>query len=74
MKAEDLTAVAYFAGWRIVRWLPEKSAYWLFEFVADRASAKNGKNFRRLQSNLKRVQPELTETQLRVLTETGMRS
>jgi KDO2-lipid IV(A) lauroyltransferase len=74
MKAEDLTAVAYFAGWRIVRWLPEKSAYRLFDFVADRASAKNGKNFRRLQSNLKRVLPELTETQLRVLTETGMRS
>ena len=74
MKAEDLTAVAYFAGWRIVRWLPEKSAYRLFDFVADRVSAKNGKNFRRLQSNLKRVLPELTETQLRVLTETGMRS
>lgn len=74
MKPEDLTAVAYFAGWRIVRWLPEKSAYRLFDFVADRASAKNGKNFRRLQSNLKRVLPELTETQLRVLTETGMRS
>ena len=74
MKAEDLTAVAYFAGWRIVRWLPEKSAYRLFDFVADRVSAKNGKNFRRLQSNLKRVLPELTEAQLRVLTETGMRS
>ena len=74
MKAEDLTAVAYFAGWRIVRWLPEKSAYRLFDFVADRVSAKNGKNFRRLQSNLNRVLPELTETQLRVLTETGMRS
>ena len=74
MKAEDFTAVAYFAGWRIVRWLPEKSAYRLFAFVADRASAKNGKNFGRLQSNLKRVLPELTETQLRVLTESGMRS
>lgn len=74
MKAEDLTAVAYFAGWRIVRWLPERSAYRLFDFVADRASAKNGKNFRRLQSNLKRVLPELTETQLQTLTENGMRS
>jgi KDO2-lipid IV(A) lauroyltransferase len=74
MKAEDLTAVAYFAGWRIVRWLPEKSAYRFFNFVADRVSAKNGKNFRRLESNLKRVLPELTETQSRRLTEAGMRS
>jgi KDO2-lipid IV(A) lauroyltransferase len=74
MKAEDLTAVAYFAGWRIVRWLPEKSAYRLFDFVADRASAKNGKNFQRLKSNLKRVLPELTETQLRSLAQAGMRS
>lgn len=74
MKAEDLTAVAYFAGWRIVRWLPEKSAYRFFNFVADRVSAKNGKNFRRLESNLKRVLPELTETQLRSLAQAGMRS
>ena len=74
MKAEDLTALAYFAGWRIVRWLPENSAYRLFSFVADRASAKNGKSFRRLESNLKRVRPELTDTQLRSLAEDGMRS
>ena len=64
MKVEDLSAAAYFTGWRIVRWLPEKSAYRLFSFVADRVSAKNGKNFQRLESNLKRVIPELTETQL----------
>jgi KDO2-lipid IV(A) lauroyltransferase len=74
MKVDDLTAVAYFAGWRIVRWLPEKSAYQLFDFVADRASAKNGKNFRRLESNLKRVVPEFTEAQLRNLAQAGMRS
>jgi KDO2-lipid IV(A) lauroyltransferase len=74
MKAEDFTALAYFAGWRIVRWLPENNAYRLFSFVADRASAKNGKSFRRLESNLKRVLPELTDTQLRSLAEAGMRS
>lgn len=74
MKAEDFTAVVYFAGWRIVRWLPEKSAYRFFAFVADRASAKNGKNFLRLESNLKRVVPQLTETQLRSLAKAGMRS
>ena len=74
MKAEDLTAVAYFAGWRIVRWLPEKSAYRLFDLVADRVSARNGKSFRRLESNLKRVVPELSDTELRNLARVGMRS
>jgi KDO2-lipid IV(A) lauroyltransferase len=74
MKGEDLTAVAYFAGWRIVRWLPEKSAYRFFEFVADRVSAKNGKSFQRLESNLKRVVPELSDGELRNLAQDGMRS
>ena len=74
MKSEDLTAVAYFAGWRIVRWLPERIAYRFFEFVADRASAKNGKNFQRLESNLKRVVPDLSEEELKVLAQLGMRS
>lgn len=74
MKAEDLIAALYFAGWRIVRWLPEKSAYRLFKFVADRASAQNGKNFQRLESNLKRVLPNLTDRELRALAKVGMRS
>ncbi len=74
MKGEDLTAGAYFAGWRIVRWLPEKSAYRFFEFVADRVSAKNGKSFQRLESNLKRVVPTLSDQELRTLTKVGMRS
>lgn len=74
MSGEDLTAIAYFAGWRIVRWLPEKSAYKLFEFVADRASAKEGKNFQRLRSNLSRVLPNYTESEISTLAKAGMRS
>lgn len=74
MKGEDLTAVAYFAGWRIVRWLPEKSAYRFFELVADRVSAQNGKSFQRLESNLKRVVPKLSDHELRSLAQVGMRS
>ena len=74
MKVEDITAVAYFAGWRIVRWLPEKSAYRFFEFVADRVSAKNGKSFQRLESNLQRVVPGLPDQELRALAKSGMRS
>ena len=74
MKAEDLTAGVYFAGWRIVRWLPESSAYRFFDFVADRVSAKNGKSFQRLESNLKRVSPELSDVELKTLAKVGMRS
>lgn len=74
MKVEDLSAAAHFTGWRIVRWLPEKSAYRLFSFVADRVSAKNGKNFQRLESNLKRVAPKLSDSELRTLAKAGMRS
>ena len=74
MKLADFSAVAYFAGWRIVRWLPERSAYRLFEYFADRASAKKGKNFQRLESNLRRVAPELSDDDLRNLAKAGMRS
>ena len=74
MKSDDLVAGAYFVGWRIVRWLPERSAYQLFSFVADLVSSRNGKSFQRLVSNLARVKPEFSETQLRSLAEQGMRS
>jgi KDO2-lipid IV(A) lauroyltransferase len=74
MKVEDFTATVYFAGWRIVRWLPEKRAYRLFEIIADRATAKNGKSFQRLENNLKRVKPELTASELQSLAKAGMRS
>ena len=74
MKSDDLVAGAYFVGWRIVRWLPERSAYQFFSFVADRVSSRNGKSFQRLVSNLARVKPEFSESQLRSLAEQGMRS
>lgn len=74
MKAEDLTAYAYFIGWRIVRWLPEKSAYSLFRFLADQVSRTAGKSFQRLESNLARVAPGLSAPELNELANAGMRS
>ena len=71
---DDLTASAYFAGWRIVRWLPETTAYRLFQFVADRVSAGGGKSFSRLKSNLHRVAPKLSEAEIEELAKLGMRS
>ncbi len=71
---ENLTAYVYFAGWRIVRWLPENFAYNLAYSVADLQSRKNGKSVQRLRSNLKRTRPEITSLDLDLLTIQAMRS
>lgn len=71
---ENLTAYIYFAGWRVVRWLPEKSAYSLAYFVADLLTRKNGKSVQRLRSNLHRTNPSLTSLDLDLLTFRAMRS
>jgi KDO2-lipid IV(A) lauroyltransferase len=71
---ENLTAYIYFAGWRLVRWLPEKFAYSLAYSVADLLSRRNGKSVQRLRSNLKRTNPEITSLDLDLLTIQAMRS
>ena len=71
---ENLTAYIYFAGWRIVRWLPEKSAYAIAYAVADFVTRKNGKSVERLRSNLQRTQPQITSLDLELLTFKAMRS
>jgi KDO2-lipid IV(A) lauroyltransferase len=71
---DNLSAYAYFAGWRIVRWLPERTAYWLAYAVADFLTKRNGKNVARLRSNLQRTQPNMTELDLDLLVFNAMRS
>lgn len=71
---ENLTANIYFAGWRIVRWLPEKFAYSLAYAVADLLSRRNGKSVQRLRANLKRTTPDITSLDLDLLTIQAMRS
>jgi len=71
---ENLTAYIYFAGWRIVRWLPEKTAYSLAYAVADFLTRRRGKSVLRLRSNLQRTQPEITALDLDLLTVNAMRS
>jgi len=61
---DSLSALAYFAGWRLVRTLPERSAYSLFSFIGRRAVKANGKSVQRLRFNLSRVKPELSEIEL----------
>jgi KDO2-lipid IV(A) lauroyltransferase len=71
---DNLSAYAYFAGWRIVRWLPERSAYRLAYAAADFLTKRNGKNVSRLRSNLQRTQPNMTQLDLDLLVIDAMRS
>jgi len=71
---DNLAAYAYFAGWRLVRWLPEKTAYRLAYWAADFLTKMNGKSVSRLRSNLSRTQPGISSAQLDILVSKAMRS
>ena len=57
MNSDFLSSVPYFVGWRIVRSLPEKSAYAIFERIGKIVLSRNGAQMKRLRSNLQRVIP-----------------
>jgi KDO2-lipid IV(A) lauroyltransferase len=57
MNKDFLSSVPYFVGWRIVRALPEKSAYAIFESIGKIVLSRNGAQMKRLRSNLQRVVP-----------------
>jgi lauroyl/myristoyl acyltransferase len=67
-------AAAYFGAWRIVRWLPEKTAYRLFESLADKLRKRNSKSVQRLRSNLIRVDSSMSEKELDTLLVLSFRS
>ncbi len=71
---ENLSAYIYFAGWRIVRWLPENTAYKIFYRVSDLLVKRNGKSVQRLRLNLSRTKPNLTSLDLEILVVDAMRS
>jgi KDO2-lipid IV(A) lauroyltransferase len=71
---DRVTALAYFAGWRIVRTLPHKLAYGLFEKLATYLVKKNGKGVKRLRSNLSRIKPGLSALDLDELLRQAMSS
>jgi phosphatidylinositol dimannoside acyltransferase len=69
-----LTVRAYFAGWRLVRLLPERAAYRVFDRFADQAWRRRGPSVRQLEANLARVRPGSGAAELRELSRAGMRS
>ena len=76
MKAfqEFLTYLIYSALWRIVRLLPERTAYKFFERIAERAYRKNGKRIARLRENYRQVLPLLENDELEALVRSGVSS
>jgi len=74
MLKDFLVVRAYFAGWAIVRFLPEKIAYSLFDKIAQHFVKKNGKSVKRLRRNLSQVDSSITAAQLDLLVEKAMSS
>lgn len=68
------TTLAYLAGWRLVRLLPERWAMAVFRRVADEVHRRRGTGVRRLRGNLARVRPELDDEALDELTHEAVRS
>lgn len=69
----QVTSLFYLLGWKIIRNLPERSAYRLFEVLAERAVRKEGKSFKRLRSNLARID-QFSDAELNRLAAEGMKS
>lgn len=71
----DLLALGGFrAGWSVVRRLPARTAYALFDAIADLAVARGGRGIDRLRSNYVRVRPELDVAAIDDLVAAGLRS
>jgi phosphatidylinositol dimannoside acyltransferase len=68
------SVAAYLGGWRLVRLLPERLAYQLFDAIADIYWLGRGGGERQLAANLARVRPGASEAELRALSRAGMRS
>jgi len=71
---ENLSALVYFAGWRLVRWLPESTAYRIAYRLGEFLVRRNGKSVSRLRSNLARTQKAMSSSDLEDLTRRAMRS
>jgi len=71
---DRISALAYFAGWRIVRSLPEKTAYKLFALISKVMFSRGGSSIERLRFNLSRVKPNLSPGELDELVRKSLHS
>ena len=68
-----MTALVWFAAWRLIRLLPERTAYLLFKVGGKYVYRKNGRGIQRLRSNLKTVKPEITEAEISAAVQSYLR-
>jgi len=71
---DSFVAWVYIIAWKLLRALPEKSAYALFRRGSAWLVKRNGKSVQRLRKNLTLVSPGLPEPQMHLLLEEGMAS
>ena len=72
--SDRLVLVAYSAGWRTVRLMPERLAYLTFSLIAQFVWLRQGRGVRQLHANLSRVVPDASARKLQALTRKGMHS
>lgn len=71
---DSLVAWVYILSWKLLRTLPEKTAYSLFDRGAKWLVNRDGKSVQRLRKNLSRVRADLTDSQMKQLLEEAMSS
>ena len=71
---ESLSAWLYQVGWSVTKALPESVAYSTFRRIADELWRRDAGGAKQLAKNLRRVHPEMSDEELRILTRDGMRS
>lgn len=71
---QRLTVIAFLLGWRVLRLVPARLAYRLFDVAADRATSADGPPVQRLRANYARVRPDLGEEELQHVTAKGVRA
>ena len=74
MNLNFAVAWGYFAGWRIVRALPERFAYRLFNLLGQKFLSRNGARIQRLRANLERVCPEKNNQEMDLLMKSAIDS
>ena len=68
---EIATYLGYAAGWRSVRWMPDRAAYRCSTNLADQLWRRQGAGVKQLQRNLRRVVPDADEAEIREISPAG---
>ncbi len=72
--SDSVSVLGFRLGWKVVKALPERAAYAMFDRIADLAVRRGGSGVERLRANYARARPELGPPELEALVRAGMRS